>query len=391
MTDREANNYFKNQDWEKAANSLKTGLDHQGSYGRDRLLYLLDLGLTYRYAGRYDESNKYFFEAEKLSEISDYTSLSAEGATLFTSDTIKNYRAEDFEHLMINTYLAMNFAEQGKMDDALVEARKVNRKLYLMVTEGKKNYKQNNFARYLSGILYEAEGESSDAYIDYKKAYQNDPSVKMIGSDLFRLAKKQGMMDEARKWQSEFELSPETLIKGNDKKENKGSGEIIVLYENGISPIKVPHESFNQVPKFVARQNPYLFAEVEIDSERRGPPVEFYNIEATAIENLDEKYAGIIAKKIAGVVAKEIVGNQIERATDSPLLGFLTKIVFYASDQADLRSWSLLPRDLQIGKYLVRSGEHEVKVFANGQRQLPPKKVQLKAGQKVFVAFRSVP
>src|SRR6185503_7847510 len=145
------------------------GVTKQGENGRDLLLYLLDLGLSLHSAGRYEESNQAFLKADKIAEIKDYTSLSTEGATLLTSENIKDYKGEDFEKVLINTYLAMNYALMGDYENALVEARRVNHKLHLMVSEGQRKYKQNAFARYLSAVLYEAEGEWNDAYIDYKK------------------------------------------------------------------------------------------------------------------------------------------------------------------------------------------------------------------------------
>jgi hypothetical protein len=82
-----------------------------------------------------------------------------EAGTLLTSENIKDYKGEDFENCLINTYLAMNYALMGDVENALVEARRVNHKLQLMITDGQRKYKQNAFASYLSAILYETDGD----------------------------------------------------------------------------------------------------------------------------------------------------------------------------------------------------------------------------------------
>jgi hypothetical protein len=115
------------------------------------------------------------------------------------------------------------------------------------------------------------------------------------------------------------------------------------------------------------------------------------DIESTAIENLDEKYAGLIAKKLAGVVAKEAVGYEVGKATKSPLLGALAKLALYASDQADCRSWNLLPKDLQLLRIPVDPGTYQLRVLPVGAAALPAKTVMVVKGQKVFVDFRYMP
>lgn len=391
MSDHNSDRLFRDGQYDDAAASFKKGLEEQGENGRDTLLYLLDLGLSLHNAGKFEESNKVFLKADKIAEIKDYTSLATESATLLTTDQIKDYKGEDFEKILINTYLAMNYALMGAHEDALVEARRVNRKLYLMVTDGQRKYKQNAFARYLSAILYEAEGDYGDAYIDYKKTYELEPEFPGLALDLWRTARVEGMRDQMEKWDEEFSLKEEDHRKALQSLPRSGNGEIIVLYENGISPVKKPNPHFYQVPKFFPRYNPVSYAKVEINGEVQGPTQRLHDIEWTAIHNLEEKYGAIVAKKIAGIVAKEAVGYGIEKATDSPLLGLLAKLFFYVTDQADCRSWNLLPKDLQIARFPVKPGTYQVRVIPIGGPSSSEKTIQVTAGKKVFVNFRYMP
>lgn len=410
MSDRETDDLFRAQKYDQAADRLRAGLQKEGEDGRDGLLYLLDLGLALHNAGKYDESTKAFLRADKLAEIKDYTSLATEASTLLVTDQIKQYKGEDFENVLINVYLAMNFALAGKYDDSLVEARRVNRKLYMMVTDGKRKYKQNAFARYLSAILYEAQGEWNDAYIDYKNAYQLAPTFPGLGEDLWRLAFRLGMRDETADWAKKFNLTDEQkdrnkarLGRGSAGRGKNRLAEIVVLYENGISPKKAPVDGFPSVPKFVPRANPVAYADVSLkrEGEAKGETdgasalsaktAMLENIEATAIQNLDEKWGGILAKKVAGVVVKEVAGNAVAKSTGSEALGAMAKLFLYAADQADTRSWNLLPRDLQIVRFWVPAGTYTVDANPVGGRAIQPKTVAVEAGKKAFVNFRYMP
>lgn len=392
MSDRTTDRLFREGKYDQAVERLKDGLEKEGD-GNDQLLWLMDLGLALHAAGRYDESTKYFLQADKIAEIKDYTSLAAEATTLLTSENIKHYQGEDFEKVMINVYLAMNYAIQGNTEEALVEARRVNRKLYLMITDGQRKYKLNEFARYLSAILYESNGDYNDAYIDYKETLKLRPTFKTVGRDLWRTAWLQRMNDEADGWRRQFGLSSTDIELAKETGPRSAKGEVVILYENGISPIKQPNPQFTSLPKFFARRNPSHGASILVNDQMIPQGTEIlHDIEATAIQNLDEKYGALVAKKIAGVVAKEVVANQVEKRTDSPILGALTRLFFYASDTADVRSWSLLPKDLQVARVTLPPGEYRIQVQPQGVgERLPEKTVKVVAGRKTFVAFRYTP
>ncbi len=396
MSDTQISSDFASGHYDAALKRLNAGLKKQQPNGRDLLLYLMDLGLVLHTAGRYEESTKLFLQADQIADIKDYTSLSAETVTLLSSDNLKDYKGEDFEKVLINTYLAMNFALLGRDEEALVEARRVNRKLQLMVQEGGRKYKQNAFARYLSSILYENEKNWNDAYIDAKETYQLEPNFPGLGGVLWRLARLNRNSEDAEKWQREFALSDTEKQEAWRVTPKSSEGEIIVLYQNGISPEKVPHESAHNVPRYRARRNPVRIASVWLDGKEMGTTSVLHDIEATAIQNLNDNMSGIIAKKvIAGTIAKESAAYGIEKATDSPLLGLAAKVFFYASDQADLRSWSLLPRDLQILRIPATPGLHTVRVEPIGSGGRPvgriEKTIQVTSGRKSFVTFRYMP
>jgi hypothetical protein len=397
MSDTKIDSMFRSGDYDGAAKRLQEGFDKQTIDGKDGLLYLLDLGLAYHTEGKYDESIKAFRLADQAAEIKDYTSLSTEAATLLASDTIKQYKGEDFEKVLINAYLAMDYAMIGKREDAIVEAKRVNQKLYLMKSEGKRNYQQNAFARYLSATLYEADRNWNDANVDYKLAAGLIPGDAVIGRDLWAMAYKLGNHDDLADLEAKYHLTAGDKAAAKKRVAENRPAEIIVIFQNGISPKKIPEPNFPSVPRFVARANPVSGGEAVVTAANgsevgRSRTDTLMNVEAVAIENLHEKWGGLLAKKIGGVVVKSVIGNVIDSKTNNSGLGQLVAFALYAADQADTRSWNLLPKDLEMTRIPVDAGTYTVTLRTiGGPGALPSKTVQVKPGEKVFVNFRYMP
>lgn len=403
---------FRAGQYEEASTLLKKGLEEETEEGRDGLLYLLDLGITEHLSGHYEESIKALRRADELAEIKDYTSLSNEAATLLISDNSKPYKGEEFENVLINVYLALDYALLDKFDDALIECRRVNRKLYLMKSEGKRSYPLSAFATYFSGILYESKKEWNDAYISYKQTKELMPSYREVGNDLIRIARKLKMHDEVKRWEEEYaslyssmdeeedgfpvKRSKKSLKNKKNLEKYINEGEIIVVFQNGVSPKKVPNASFSSLPDFKKGFNPVTNAIVKIS--RTGFSLEkqtivLQNIESDAILNLKEKWGGILLKKIVGIAAKESIGNILNAKSGGRNggigLGDLLKLGLYLSDQADLRSWSLLPKDLQITRFRVEPGTYEVEMIPIERPDSKAiKTVQVNSGKTVVVTTR---
>ena len=259
---REAREEFYAGEYSDAARSLEKGAREEGV---DQLLYVLDRATALHHAGSYEESNQEFHLADKLSEIKDYTSLSAETATLITNDKIIPYKGEDFERVLISQYLALNYLMLGKKEDALVECRRVNHKLHMMISQGKRKYKLNPMAMYVAALLYEDAGEWSDAYVDYQQVYKLMPELSYLREDLYRLAAKNRMPDHQRRWAEAFNLSVE-----EQKRilEEASRPELVMIFELGRGPEKQPHRAFPSIPQFVPRYDSSNYADVFLEDGR---------------------------------------------------------------------------------------------------------------------------
>ena len=157
--------------------------------GDDQGVYLLEYGTAQQLAKNYEESNRALLKAEELTDVKDYFSLSREAGSILLNEGLVQYKGEDYEKVLINAMLAINYLALNNREDALVETRKVNDKLYKYKFEAKRDYEQNPYAFYLSAMIWEANRHWDDAYIDYKHTYDLDPSIPYLRADLMRLAK----------------------------------------------------------------------------------------------------------------------------------------------------------------------------------------------------------
>lgn len=351
-------------------------------HDNDELLYLLDLGIAYHAAGNFKQAIQAFLQADKLAEIVDYTSLSQEIGSFIANDNLKQYKGENFEKVLINTYLAVDYALSGKWDDALVECRRVNQKIDRMIREGGLPYERNAFAKYLAGTLFEAQKEYNDAFVDYRQLRKWNVENDYLSSSLLRMADKLKASQELAEYRKVF---------GNiDYQMKKNEGEIIVLLEQGKSPTKVPYEGFYLIPRFQKRFYASESAVLRVGN-RTSPSHPFFDIEATAMKELEHKIGLITAKKIGGVVAKEVIAHEVGKKNEA--LGILTWLALRATDQADLRSWSTLPARLHIARLVVPAGRVDVildRVSRSGIKSFAHKweNIEVKSGELVFLNFR---
>ena len=155
----------------------------------DQLIYLLDYAVALQLSGQLEQSNRAFIQADKLSENLDYVSVTNMAGSLLLNEEMKHYKGDSFEKIFINAYLAMNFLQANKLDEALVEARRINEKFKRFRQEEKKDFEMNSLGKYLSALAWEASGQFDDAFIAYQEAEKIDPNNPYIQQDLLRTAK----------------------------------------------------------------------------------------------------------------------------------------------------------------------------------------------------------
>ncbi len=360
----------------KAAEKLKPLAEEEG---RDQLVYLLDYATALQTAGKFEESVRVFLKAEKLADLKDYHSVSNVVGSLALSEEMVQYKGEDFEKVLINNMNAMNFLAMGQLDEALVEVRRVNEKLYKLKMDGKKDFNQSPLAFYLGAIIWESDRKFDDAYIAYKKTYDVAPTFRPLREDLIRAAIRAQRPEELEKWKKAF---PEVVVKPEWR--DRSMGEIVVVYLQGWGPRKQPRPESPRFPQLVSvtYSKPALRVSVAAIQDAKGAPTanqelaqsdrleayvsgdEVYSIDEVAIKALEGDYGRLVGSRLAGIAAKAVLADQLRQKDQ--VLGQLAWIAMNLADRADLRQWSTLPSAFQIARIPLKAGKYQVRLQSGG-------------------------
>jgi hypothetical protein len=360
--------------------------------GVDQLVYLFDRATVRYEAGRYQDSIKDLLLADKLSEIKDYTAIATELASVVTNESVTPYKGEEFEHVLVSMYLALDFAALHQDENAQVACRQVNRKLELLRSEGKRHYDLNAFAQYLAALLFERDGNWNNAYVGYKKTYEIAPGLGALRRDLLRGAVELDSANDLHRWKQSLGASEEDVREA--KKELRETGAVVLLYANGFAPEKIASPVWHELPEYRSRPNRHVAAHLYLDGREVARTETFYDVDKVAKENLKEKYATLIAKRVGGVVAREVIGDQLDRKAEG--LGTILKIAMFAASQPDLRSWLTLPKDFQVARVQVKPGKYHATLrlesengAIEGERDLGMAEVR-RVGDVALVSYRSL-
>jgi hypothetical protein len=381
----------------------------------DRVLYLMNKGMLLRMSGDYDESTRTLEETKRLIEQLRALSLREQALSVTVNDATKSFIGEDFERVMVNNYLALNYLERGQLDAARVEALQVDLLLREKQQRGARDnpYAEDVFARYLTGIVYENEGEWSDAMIAYRKAYEayqkqlKSFAVAMpetLKHDLIRLADRMGLTEEAKRYREEFKIADT-----QSEADLLERGEIILTVHAGLAPIKreraatVPNPATGRIlrialPQYRSRPQPFAYARVSADSQSaRTSQVE--NIDAIALKTLDSEMPAITARAIARMAAKDTLASAASSNSNdngaSALLGLAVNLAGVLTERADTRSWFTLPGEIHLARLSLPPGEYKLKIelYARDDRVLDSSeiKITLRGGEWKYISRHWIP
>ena len=371
---------------------------------KNRLLYRLERSMILDRMGEQQKSRALLIEADKIADELYTTSITRTAATLVVSESVADYSGEDYEKVAIHTELALSFIASHDINSAGVEARKINNKLAELnqaYDDHKNRYADDAFARYLSGIIYEALSEPDSAIIDYKKAldnYRTDFSAFVLGGvpdglvrAYYRLLVRRNRSD--RLGQLEHDFPKETQLAKQDLA-TPDTGEVVVIHEIGHIATKSTAEFFFPFGKQLIRfsfpvinktHHEYVGATGITDeqSHKTAAAENVEDLDAIARFSLEDRKARLLAKGAARLIAK---GQLTEQAYKHfGLLGGIAANVFSAvTETADTRSWTLLPQGFYVSRLRLAPGPHTLRIQTSG-RLGKIEKVTLKKGEVLIL------
>lgn len=218
----------------------------QKEYGtKNQVLYRMDRGMTLHLARRYEESTAVLDKAEQEVEELYTRRISTQVKAFLYNDSELPFEGAAYEQVMLNVVKALNYAVAGNVQEALVEARRVDHRLNVLAdqTEGTPDaYRDDGLARYLSGVLFEAAGEFNDAFIAYRKAHDaylaarswsRTPIPPMLRTDLLRITDILHLTDEHAQYREAFADTP-----WQPPADRQQLAQVVVVSYNGRAPRK---------------------------------------------------------------------------------------------------------------------------------------------------------
>jgi len=374
----------------------------EGKYGeKDRVVYYVDAGMAYHYAGNYDTSNARLQAAETAAEDLFTKSISKAALSIILNDNALDYAGEDYEVLYTNLIGALNYIAADDYESAFVEIRRANLKLDVLnqkyadaATQFRRGAAQDSnkvdidyeakqvrfqnsaFARYLSMRMYAAQGKRGDAELDYEllhHAFETQPFIYDFAPPDVKFESDGGAI-----------LSVVALVGLSPVKESlslrlrtdKDLDLVQILYDDpnnpaqyGHLPLKVNEDYYFKfaIPQLVDRPSAVSHVNVHVDGQFLGQLQLLEVVGRVARETFEAKKSLIYLRSVARAVVKGLLAHrQKEKADTGGLGGWLKKaaidVAMDVSENADLRCARLLPGRILVGDFVVPSGEHDVRI-----------------------------
>lgn len=364
--------------------------------GPSNLLQKLQAAAALRYAKQYSQSTKLFDECEDA--FKHYNEKSRAGSSVvcvLVNETVLDYRGEEYDGIMVNTYKALNFWKLGEKDLARIEfnraldrqrrAKERFAKEILKMKEdiAKKQAEQdakakkdkalsvnidkavsnpqigkilekkysnlhafeaypdfiNPFTTYMAGLFFMSERDYSNASTLLMETYG------MVGENPF-------VIDDFAK--AEHALDGKTT-------QNKC---VWIIFENGLGPVKeelvvyLPIIYADKVvftgialPKLKLRKGayPYIYVNGQTSDKEKVRTEPLASMERVVQTEFEKDYTGILTRAIISALMKVSVQHVAVKKYGAP--GALAGLIYQvATTSADIRIWTALPKDFQVAK-----------------------------------------
>lgn len=359
-----AKNYLKNKNCPDALATLEKLSTPPSS---DQLALLMEHGTALQICEKYEESNRVFSRAESLADEVDHVSISQVAGAALSNEGVIDYKGDTFEKLFLNAAKALNYIEEKKSDDALVEVRRMNQKFSKYKNEERKNHELNSFSKYLSGLIWESTGQYDDACIDYKDAYFTAQQFRDVGRQMLTTCWAAQRTDEFNTLAKKMTATDEEI---KAAKNVKLKSELVFVFLQGWGPQKVENPAAPTFPMLVNVPNRTQTLSIEIYEPNKSTALgsyaslPIYSVADASRASLNADQASLIARRLASRAAKYVVADQIRQKNE--VAGFLALAGMVLSEQADLRQWSFLPNAIQIIRIPVQPGKYTAKIKGQG-------------------------
>jgi len=357
---------------------------------RDQLLLHLDRAMAAHAAGRYRDSIAAFDAADELIDKFDIVSIREQGATLVVSDRAASYRGESAERLWIRTFQMLNYLALDDAQGAGVEARRA----LAVLEEHEEILSRDPVSRLLVAMSFEAAGQAESAGVEYRKLVADSDSPGVLRAAWFN-ARRTARPDAAAELAGRV---PERLAGEMQRELEQQHGELVVVLADGFVPRKQAGDIFVSTDlrvSFPFYADSYNFGSSAVNVLVDGRPVKATLTTTRLVDaaraSLEARAARLTARHVARSAVKYNIAHSVSR--EDALAGELVKLLLFALEQADTRSWASLPATLTLVQIPLPSGQHDIELDLSGGAAIGRVRTRLdatpiRAGRRTFRSVR---
>jgi hypothetical protein len=342
-------------------------------------------------AGRPKQAEQALREVRDRFDFLEQKSLGESVLSMITDDNANSYAGEDYEKVLIRSFLALSNLMTGGQD-AQAYSLQISDKQQQIINAGldkhgenpKLAYKQVALGPYLRGMLRE------ETHSNYDDAARNSAMVVS--------------------WQPDFVFGRQDLERAQRGRHSApGNGVLYVFALVGRGPYKVetievpttvalliadrilsnnntyslpPTIAPIKVPKVVVPTSGVSNIRVAVDRAPAGSTATITDVGRMAVD----EYAAIYPRVIATAVVRRIVKKGIVYGTKeaigvdpNSMLNFgldAVGVAWEATEAADTRAWGLLPDKIQVLRVELPAGQHQITLQAAGSSGLGREETQ---------------
>ncbi|MDP5255127.1 MULTISPECIES: COG3014 family protein [unclassified Vibrio] len=309
-------------------------------------------------------------------------------AALAVNENVNAYTPSDYELGFLHLYLGLNYIQRNDLEGALVEMRLANQvqeeaervrqaslskqKTALSeqglsanigqvlarypTSEGLSGY-QNAYLFFLSALLYQAQGNNNDAYVDLKRALAVAPTNPQVIAQTKALAQSLAIEDDLDLLRAYSQ--PVTQLKANQ-------GRVIVIAEKGTVEalqgwqLSLPILSRSQGVNLYSVALPYYPQQrnsAPIQATLGNQSVDFsllMDVNTMANYHLRERLPSLVFRQMIRLIAK----TQISRQAGNGGFGLALNVWNALTEQPDTRSWQTLPAVVYSASQVLSEGKY---------------------------------
>jgi len=318
---------------------------------RDYAQFHLNVGLLQLLSGDFPASIETLTLVKH--EMADLTALSiSETAGAGTiSETLRSYSGYPTDRVMVHTILALSYLFNNDIDGARVEMLQADISMKKLA-ENDSLSGQLASTHLLSGIIYEVLNEQSNALISYRHCEQIMTERQLAVPVALKkaLLRMSYLVDKKGQY-----VSYKKRYTGFPTPQKQHDSQVFALYFDGVisnkreNSLVVPSGNGEQIIRISMPSYPQsrtrLTAAKLSDASQRVTTGLIENLEVSVREDLQKEYPSILLLTTTRAIAKYELVAKAEK--QDPLFGALVNIVTVLTEVADLRSWNMLPSNIQ--------------------------------------------